>query len=277
MMHTLSDDDDDTDEGEQGSDGNLDKRGRRSWAREAKQKLSEYETKFAEMSEKLAALEGRSSQQPVVYQQPTQRQEPADPYAQKLSDIDKRMDTIMRTSQTVDLKRVTQEQLDEMTREYRALQDQRHELVTERVLSRNGGGRQQQPDYAVMQIQAEYPEIYQRPDLYHEANAEFARLMAKAGNRHGGLPMMREAAENVFKRNGIRQKAPAPTKEQQAKMAGTSSRAGASGQGGTQVPYTKRDFSDAQAYFAGATGKYANWTEKQRFDYWYKNVKTKGA
>lgn len=266
ILHTLSDDDDDSDE----QDINvLDKRGKRSWAREAKQKLADYETKFAEMNEKLAKLEGRASapQQPV-YVQPQQQERP-DPIKQRLAEIQRQKVAINRTiadpNQKVDF--------DKLSAEYEELDNERVTLLARRQAP------QQQPQisYEETVMRAEFPDMFPdqggRVDLYHEANAEYSRLRS-AGKAHG-LATMREAASRVFQRLGVGQRAPAPNEADKKKLAGISGRAGASGQGGNQIALSKRDVSDALAYFNGATGKYASWTDKQKVDHWVKNVKLK--
>ena len=267
ILHTLSDDDDD---GDAGGDDNLDKRGRRSWAREAKQKLADYESKLQEMTQKLAQLENRPPVQQVYQAPPQTQQTQQDPVKQRLGEIRQEMQHLAMAMSSKDTPEAERQKM--IDRSW-ALDEERISLAARAAQPRQQGP---QMTYEEQVMRAEYPQIFQDAALYHAANAEFA-LLARAAGGPGGLPMMKEAATRVFQRMGIGQKKPAPSEAEKAKLSGTSGRAGASGTNGNQVAITKRDISDALAYFNGATGKYAGWNDKQKVDYWLKNVKLKGA
>ena len=275
ILHTLSDDDDDGEEGGEQQDPTLDKRGKRSWAREAKQKLADYETKFSEMSEKLARLEGRQNA-PQQHYQPPQQQQTVDPIDQQIAAYEERMDSLMRISNKLDLKTTTEKEINDLNREYREAQKAVNYLVAQKAVQAGGQPQQQGPSVQIQMLMSEAPQIYQDEALNWEARAEALRLARQDGLKQPNFEHARKANQRVLQRHGIGQKAPPPTNADKAKLAGTSGKAGASGQGGNQIALSQRDVSDALAYFNGATGKYSTWTEKQRVDYWVKNVKLKG-
>jgi len=270
ILHTLSDDDDDDSDVDTSV---LDKRGKRSWAREMKAKEKQWETEKAEMTERLAKLEGQASRPQTVYQPPVQQQQAPDPIKQRLTEITRLKSSI--SAQISDPKQ--QVDFAKAQEAYEELENERIALVMRQQQPR----QQQQPQmsYEETVMRAEFPDMFPdqggRMDLYHEVNAEFIRLKG-AGKAHS-LGTMKDAAAKVFQRHGIGQKAPPPTNGEKAKLSGTPGRAGASGQNGNQVALTKQEVGAALSYFNGATGKYSAWSDKQKVDYWYKNVKMKGG
>lgn len=271
VLHTLSDDDDDDEDGGQEADA-LDKRGRRSWAREAKQKLADYETRFETMQRELAELRNRPTPQ-APQPQPQQTQQPANDMEAELQRVE-RIQAGLVSAIRYAPKGTPESQLEEWVNEHRQLENYKTDVRIQARLPQ----QQRQPAQSVelQMLVAQFPDIYRDDALRLEAQAEALRLSRSEGKPVDFI-IAQKANQRVMQRHGIGQKRPDPTAAEKAKLSGTPGRAGASGTNGNQVQLSKRDVADALAYFNGATGKYAAWSEKQKVDYWVKNVKLKGA
>ena len=264
--YTLRVDEEDDDAGDEGAGvdpATLDKRGRRSYVRTLKAEKDALEQRLEQMGRELAEVRGMASR-PVQQYQPPQQQ--VDPIKQRLTEIHRQKLAIgQRLSdpkQQVDV--------DKLTAEYDELDNERIALVARQAAPQ----QREQPDHAVLVMQAEYPEMYSDPALYHEANAEMARLIRANGGRHGGLPMMKKAAEAVYKRNGIRQPRPAPSPGVQAKYTSTPARAGASGGSAGTITLQPVERRAALAFYENHPAA-AKWTDAQKMAAWVKNVRDK--
>lgn len=270
-LHTLSDDDED---GDDGQDNSLDKRGRRSWAREAKQKLADYETRFETMQRELSELRNRPAPQPV-YQPPQQTQQPQQSEAEReVQWYTQQMNVAQAALQNAP-QGTPKEQLEEYAASWRQLNDARTTALIRAQMGQQQP-QQQGPSVQVQMLQSQFPKIFSDPLITREAELEAYKVARAAGRQMYTYADAVEANTRVMARLGTG-KPPPPTTAEKAKLTGTPGRAGASGTNGNQVPITKRDWNDAMAYFNGATGKYATYTDKQKFDHWYKNVKSKGT
>lgn len=265
------DDDDDDDLGQPGAAGQdpdvLDRRGRRSWAKQAKADLAERDKTIEELRREMAELRGHVQARPTYVQAPQQQQQ-QDPVRTELGRIRSQMQNISRVMASKDTPPADLQRLEQ---EYYELDDRRIALAASAGQQRQEP--QQQVPYEIQVMRAEFPVAFQRPELYHEMEAEFARLRAANGGQHGGLPMMKAAAQKVYARHGIGQRPAPPTREQQAKFTGTSARAGAGSGAGSTYTLSKGDRRTAIAYWDNTSN--AHLSDDAKVKLYVRNVLSK--
>jgi hypothetical protein len=265
---------DDSDDASQGQEGdNLDKRGRRSWAREMKAKEKQWETERAEMTERLARLEGRArAPQPV--RQP-QQQPQVNEAENEVAWYQNQMDALSHAyGAEAGSKAPRQELLDRYKQQYQQLETQRIAAIV-RASTPQQQQRQQGPSVEKQMLMAETPQIYADAALELEAQAEALRLMRQKGLQRLTFPIAREANQRVMQRHGIGAKSAAPNANIQAKFAGTPGRAGSGGGGAGTV--TLNQFERKMALgWAASHPKWANASEAAQMKAWAAKYKVGG-
>jgi hypothetical protein len=274
--YTLRVDDDADDEGgEQGGQeaDNLDKRGRRSWAREMKAKEKQWETERAEMTERLARLEGRASApQPV---QQSQQQPQTNEAENEVAWYQNQMDALSHAyGAEAGSKTPRQEVLDKYRQQYQQLETQRIAAIV-RASTPQQQQRQQGPSVEMQMLMAETPQIYADTSLNLEAQAEAIRLARQKSGGKVTFAIAREANQRVMQRHGVGAKPAAPNANIQAKFAGTPGRAGSGGGGAGTV--TLNQFERKMALgWAASHPKWANASEAAQMKAWAAKFKAGG-
>jgi hypothetical protein len=250
----------------------LDKRGKRSWAREMKAKEKQWETERAEMTERLARLEGRASA-PQPVQQPAQQQ--TNDAENEITWYQNQMDALSHAyGAEATAKAPRQEMLDRYRAQYQQLETQRIAAIV-RASQPQQQRQQQGPSVEMQMLMAETPQIYADTSLNLEAQAEAIRLARQKSGGKVTFAIAREANQRVMQRHGVGAKPAAPNPNIQAKFAGTPGRAGSGGGGAGTV--TLNQFERKMALGWAATHpKYSNMSESAQMKAWAAKFKGGG-
>lgn len=228
--------------------------------RERRQR-EEFQTRLSDYERQLNDLRAQLAQRPQQYQPQQYPQSPqveANPYDSKIAALSSQYDALVLAIQAPGQ---SQEQVTRLVEQARKIDDQRKELVAEKVVEAKlaargaqGGEAGGENSFIKAAMQAEFPQIFRNKALQARALAEASYLVDHQG-RTWDLETARESGRRALAAFGFGGKPPAPTDADRARFSNTPSRAGANG-GGTGQTYAPPPFELklARAWVKGRQG-----------------------
>lgn len=217
-----------------------------------------------ELKERLARLEGVVGRSVETSRREVQQsRQNDDPSAAELDGIFEDQQTLQMQVDAIG-KNITKEQLDRFTRQARALEVRKSEIIAERVGRRNApnpGQAEHQADLRAMQMQ--FPEVYKNPSALRWSQGRYHQIVARDPSKEG-LEGIRLALDDSRKEFGLRRDP--PTEGERSKFSGVA-RGGGAAPGGapTSIKLTKGQMKMADVAYAHVKDKskrYKLWASK---------------
>lgn len=241
-----------------------DRQSRRQERRALKDELKSRNEAYAKLEREVAELRGALQSRPAVQYvpQPARAAAPADPTETEISSIEEQQNAL---NLAIANPKLEESRVQKLTEAWNRLERQKQELVTKRVLERQGALNQPSFDPFEMQVamlQAQFPEIYTNPIAMKQADLEYARMVA--AGKPATFATAVEAAQRVRGQGNNRR--PEPSEADKSRYVSVPSRAGGSG-GRNEFTPSKQQLINARAMYA-----HLDIPDEDKVKLWHRNV-----